>query len=291
MIPSLCGALRFRAPTRVCDPLSARRWTASAATRTCSSAALTPSLQHWPVPRVPAACTLSLTSAEGTVGCCRSALRARVAVTMRCRSMYRFNGEDGRLNRILDLAVLVMEARARVRARRILHDSCVRCAQGFLGFESKFDYCIVGHSGDSDWCGAAGLERAPVTPGRSIKFVDYGPKPTNRKQRLSILHQMSAHAQFCQSGDNTVEATARAIRDVASLTGDHTGTVIVVSDANLRRYGIAPATFGAWRAGGGGGAASCGSGRVTSDARRARTDVRRSRRCIRVFHSLRVRRG
>ena len=45
-------------------------------------------------------------------------------------SMYRFNGVDGRLNRVLEFATLVMEG---------LHSS-----------SHKFDYAIVGHSGDSD---------------------------------------------------------------------------------------------------------------------------------------------
>ena len=44
-------------------------------------------------------------------------------------SMYRFNGTDNRLERMLEIAVIIMES--------------------FHGFEDKIDYCITGHSGDS----------------------------------------------------------------------------------------------------------------------------------------------
>ena len=40
-------------------------------------------------------------------------------------SMYRFNGEDGRLDRMLEAATLVMEA--------------------LQGFDESFDYAITGH--------------------------------------------------------------------------------------------------------------------------------------------------
>lgn len=44
-------------------------------------------------------------------------------------SMARFNGQDNRLDRLLQVTLLIME--------------------GLKGFEHKFDYSIVGHSGDS----------------------------------------------------------------------------------------------------------------------------------------------
>ena len=55
-----------------------------------------------------------------------------------------------------------------------------------------------------------------------------------------------AHAQFCQSGDNTLEGIRAACRQVAS---DNKGDddedsgekyVLALSDANLERYGIHP---------------------------------------------------
>ena len=54
-------------------------------------------------------------------------------------------------------------------------------------------------------------------------------------------------AQFCFSGDHTVEATERAIGEAAAGGGDdgEPAYVFVVSDANLRRYGIPPSALGA----------------------------------------------
>lgn len=44
--------------------------------------------------------------------------------------MYRFNGADGRLRKLLETTVMIMES--------------------LEGFESKILYSVVGHSGDSD---------------------------------------------------------------------------------------------------------------------------------------------
>lgn len=119
-------------------------------------------------------------------------------------SMYRFNGSDQRLSRLLESTLLIMEA--------------------FDGFEGRYDYSIVGHSGD-----------AP-----NIQFVPYGSPPKNRKERLKILQRMYVHTQYCSSGDHTVEAIQHAVRDVTAREADEY-LVIVVSDANLQRYGISPA--------------------------------------------------
>lgn len=54
---------------------------------------------------------------------------------------------------------------------------------------------------------------------------------------------MHAHAQFCMSGDHTLEATSLAIQSLAKEDCDE-AFVIVLSDANLERYGIAPERFG-----------------------------------------------
>ena len=66
-------------------------------------------------------------------------------------SMYRFNGYDGRLDRELEACVMVMEA--------------------FAGHEAKFQYDIVGHSGDS----------------YNIPFVDHSQPPADNKQRLEVI--------------------------------------------------------------------------------------------------------
>lgn len=66
-------------------------------------------------------------------------------------SMYRFNGYDGRLDRQLEACVMVMEA--------------------FSGYEGKFQYDIVGHSGDD----------------YHIVFVDRTQPPTDNKKRLEVI--------------------------------------------------------------------------------------------------------
>ncbi|KAJ0396306.1 hypothetical protein P43SY_007156 [Pythium insidiosum] len=122
-------------------------------------------------------------------------------------SMYRFNGQDGRLERVLETSLMIMES--------------------FAGFESKFDYCILGHSGDSP----------------QIPFVEFGNAPKDRKERLKVLQRMVAHSQYCMSGDHTVEAIDHAVHSVVEADGDDY-FVFVVSDANLERYGISPKRMG-----------------------------------------------
>jgi len=138
----------------------------------------------------------------------------RLRFVMDCSgSMYRFNGHDERLNRCLEATTLVMES--------------------FDGMERRFDYSIVGHSGDS----------------KCIPFVEFGHPPKNPKDRLRILQRMVAHSQFCISGDNTLPAMAQAIVDVEGPGfGEENNAdeciVIGVSDANLARYGIHPRELG-----------------------------------------------
>ncbi|XP_077200195.1 von Willebrand factor A domain-containing protein 8 [Paroedura picta] len=121
-------------------------------------------------------------------------------------SMYRFNGVDGRLERSMEAACMVMEA--------------------FENYENKFKYDITGHSGD----------------GFNIALVNSDKVPKNNKERLEVLKIMHAHAQFCMSGDHTLEGTEHAIREIAKEEADEY-FVIVLSDANLERYGIPPARF------------------------------------------------
>lgn len=118
-------------------------------------------------------------------------------------SMYRFNGMDQRLTKLLETTVMVMEA--------------------FAGFEAKLDYAMIGHNGDSD----------------NIPLVNFGAPPANQKERMVICQKMVAYAQYCWSGDNTVEAMRRSVDLVTKEKGD-SYFVFVVSDANLQRYGITP---------------------------------------------------
>ena len=131
-------------------------------------------------------------------------------------SMYRFNGYDQRLSRSLEAAALVME--------------------GFDNLQNRFEYSLVGHSGDS----------------HCIPFVESGRPPANEKERIRILQNMLAHSQYCQSGDNTLEAIQQAIFDVSTGSRgqshdedpDEESIVIGISDANLYRYGIHPSELG-----------------------------------------------
>uniref|UniRef100_A0A182Q551 von Willebrand factor A domain-containing protein 8 n=1 Tax=Anopheles farauti TaxID=69004 RepID=A0A182Q551_9DIPT len=118
-------------------------------------------------------------------------------------SMYRFNGYDGRLDRELEATVMVMEA--------------------FDGFEGKIRYDIVGHSGEAV----------------AVPFVSENNPPKDAKRRLETIKMMHAHAQFCWSGDHTLAATEQAVDELAREDCDE-AIVIVLSDANLARYGITP---------------------------------------------------
>lgn len=53
---------------------------------------------------------------------------------------------------------------------------------------------------------------------------------------------MHAHSQFCMSGDYTLEATEASIKELVREEADE-HFVIVLSDANLERYGICPEHF------------------------------------------------
>lgn len=118
-------------------------------------------------------------------------------------SMYRFNGYDGRLDRTLEAVTMLMES--------------------FEGFEHKIQYNIVGHSGESF----------------SIPFIDHKNPPNNDKRRMDTLRMMHAHAQYCWSGDNTLNATKHAVDEIAKEECDE-AIVVVLSDANLDRYSIPP---------------------------------------------------
>ncbi|XP_026074296.1 von Willebrand factor A domain-containing protein 8 [Carassius auratus] len=121
-------------------------------------------------------------------------------------SMYRFNGVDGRLERSMEAVCMVMEA--------------------LENYEHKFKYDIMGHSGD----------------GFDVELVRCDKVPKNNKERLKVLKTMHAHSQFCMSGDYTLEGTEHAVKELAREEADE-HFVIVLSDANLERYGISPDRF------------------------------------------------
>ena len=42
-----------------------------------------------------------------------------------------------------------------------------------------------------------------------LPLVKIGSEPKNEKERLHVLRNMHAHAQFCMSGDHTLSATVQ----------------------------------------------------------------------------------
>ena len=138
----------------------------------------------------------------------------RLQFLMYCSGrMYRFDSYDGRLNRCLEAAVMLMES--------------------FYGMQRYFDYSIVGHSGDSP----------------CIHSVDFGNPPTHANNRMKVLHKMVARSQYYQIGDFTLDAKRKSILDINYLSdvdedSANENIVISVSDANLAQYGIRPQELG-----------------------------------------------
>jgi len=115
-------------------------------------------------------------------------------------SMARFDSEDRRLMRSLATAVMIMEA--------------------FQGFTHKYDYSIVGHSGE--------------TP--EEVFVEFGKPPKAPEDKHRVLRNMYA-ATRCMSGDNTLAGAIKAVEAVVKEPGDDY-FVFLLSDANLAGYGV-----------------------------------------------------
>ncbi|XP_028163508.1 von Willebrand factor A domain-containing protein 8 [Ostrinia furnacalis] len=122
-------------------------------------------------------------------------------------SMYRFNSYDGRLERSMEAVVLLTEA--------------------LRGYEARIRYDMYAHSGED----------------HALELVRVDRPPENEKQRLQIIRTMHAHSQFCWSGDNTLPGAKHAISTLAKEDADES-IVLILSDANLRRYGIQPEELG-----------------------------------------------
>jgi hypothetical protein len=144
-------------------------------------------------------------------------------------SMYRFNGVDSRLLRACECAVMIMEA-----------------AQD-LGDHLCFE--IAGHNGD-----------APC-----VEFSDFAAPPLNEKDRFKIVQRMIASAQYCGSGDTSLQAVRAAGDRVAQeCTGpDDEGLVLAFSDANFSRYRITADQLNACLAPGGAGSSTAKAVRTT----------------------------
>ncbi|ODN04785.1 von Willebrand factor A domain-containing protein 8 [Orchesella cincta] len=123
-------------------------------------------------------------------------------------SMYRFNGYDRRMDRTLSSLLMVMNA--------------------FKGFENTVKYDVFVHSGDEF----------------DYQLVGKDSPPANEKEMLDVLKYMFLHSQFCASGDNTLEATIHGVKDLGKIADDHDDVILLVlSDANLERYGISAKEF------------------------------------------------
>ncbi|TFY75430.1 hypothetical protein EWM64_g8582 [Hericium alpestre] len=117
-------------------------------------------------------------------------------------SMYRFQ-YDGRLQRTLETAVMLMESFNRLQRK------------------DKYVWDMYGHSGDSP----------------EIPLVTVGQPITEVSQRWAVAEKMNLITQYAFAGDFTVEALEKAAIEVSKFDGDD-HFVIAISDANFSRYGI-----------------------------------------------------
>jgi len=117
-------------------------------------------------------------------------------------SMYRFQ-YDGRLQRSLETAVMIMESFNR------------------LSRKDKYVWDIYGHSGDSP----------------DIPLVRVGDSITDIAGRWRVIKKMDMVTQYAFAGDHTVEAIDAATSEVAKFDGDD-HFVVAITDANFARYGI-----------------------------------------------------
>ena len=156
--------------------------------------------------------------------------------------MGRGNSWDHRLDRMAQVAILIMES--------------------LSSFEHKFVYSLYGQSGSS----ACVMLWDPEVPRRVADTVGPGKttgpqlpavfRPPTAAERASIIQDMYSHAMSCSTGDNTLPATALAVKEVVcprGLAGSWSALpgmapvapaddyfVFVFSDANLGRYGTDP---------------------------------------------------
>ena len=114
-------------------------------------------------------------------------------------SMYRFNGHDSRLERLLEASLMIME--------------------GLRG-DQRFELEIIGHNGSS--------AKIPLISPDTASDLD-------EATQLKVLECMVANTQYCYAGDNTINAIASAVDEAKK--GD---LVLIISDANLKRYRIVP---------------------------------------------------
>ena len=101
---------------------------------------------------------------------------------------------DGRLQRSLEAATMVMES--------------------MRGLEHRYSYKIAGHSGDSE----------------NVRFVDEGKPPSNDRERLQVLRKMNAHADLCDSGDNTLTAIRHSVLEIVKKEADDYACFLITGE-------------------------------------------------------------
>lgn len=79
----------------------------------------------------------------------------------------------------------------------------------------------------------------PLVCSLLLPLLLLSPLPSPSSPTLQTMH---AHAQFCMSGDYTLEGTDASIKELVREEADE-HFVVVLSDANLERYGIRPERF------------------------------------------------
>jgi len=131
-------------------------------------------------------------------------------------SMYRFDGVDGRLQRMSEVALMLMEA---------FHQSSMqqsgRIGDGII-HPVQYQYELRGHTGDD----------------ANIVLVKWNEPPKTEKDRYTVIQTMQAYAQYCGSGDTTLEAVKYAVDSILEQGSSDDQLVLAFSDANLDRYGI-----------------------------------------------------
>ena len=146
----------------------------------------------------------------------KSSVRGSGKVYIEClldcsASMYRFQGHDRRLTRLMECTTLLMEAFDGVGTTRV-------------------ELGISGHSGQD--------KRVQLLGDDSNKL------PTTVKGRYEVLERIVAHTQYCWSGDSTFAAVGEAIRLIEKKGSDSDDRhVFVISDANFSRYNLSPARY------------------------------------------------
>ena len=90
------------------------------------------------------------------------------------------------------------------------------------GHSEKWRYDVVGHSGET----------------LNLELVHVDRPPKDDKQRFEVLLNMHAHSLFCVAVDHTLEALKQSIASLSEATDIDEAFVILLSDANLDRYGV-----------------------------------------------------